>query len=130
MLIDAIVERRMGVPYSSVEFFCYLWQWENGWYSDVLAAMCSGKERDVKRSLCAYILDGGYNEELCDYINSVDWLDRSEPIVRTYYRLPVDCYGQPDGDVEEVVLNVAQFRERIYPYLFENKIDALWRAQC
>jgi hypothetical protein len=28
----------------------------------------------VKRELCKYIKDNEYNMELCEYINSVNWL--------------------------------------------------------
>ena len=31
-------------------------------------------EEDVKRALCKYIEDGGYNMELCNYINERIWL--------------------------------------------------------
>lgn len=37
-------------------------------------AMDYGTEDDVKRALCKYIEDGGYNMELCNYINERSWL--------------------------------------------------------
>lgn len=45
---------------------------EVGW--DILRAMDEGTEEDVKRELCKYIKDNEYNEELCEYINGVNWL--------------------------------------------------------
>lgn len=40
----------------------------------ITAAMDGGTEEDVKRELCKYIKDNEYNMELCEYINSVNWL--------------------------------------------------------
>jgi len=37
-------------------------------------ALDGGTEYDVKRELCRYILDGDYNLDICDYINSQKWL--------------------------------------------------------
>lgn len=39
-------------------------------------AMDSGTEQDVKDALCAYITNCNYNPEICDYINSRNWLTK------------------------------------------------------
>lgn len=37
-------------------------------------ALDGGTEEDVKRELCLYIDDNGYNPAIKDYINSIQWL--------------------------------------------------------
>ncbi len=41
---------------------------------DILKALDSGEEPDVKEALCKYIDANDYNPEIKDYIQSVDWL--------------------------------------------------------
>lgn len=41
---------------------------------DITAAMDYGTETDVQNALCGYILENGYNPEICEYIRSVNWL--------------------------------------------------------
>jgi hypothetical protein len=40
----------------------------------IARAMDMGEEEDIKRELRNYIIEQGYNPEICDYINSVNWL--------------------------------------------------------
>ena len=50
---------------------------------------------------------------------------------KTYYILPRDQYGQPDGNVNEVYLTDAEAQEyRDHGvYLMDNYLSALYRAQ-
>ena len=41
----------------------------------ITRAMDSGTEEDVKRELCLYVINNEYNPELCEYINSRNWLE-------------------------------------------------------
>lgn len=49
---------------------------------------------------------------------------------REYYYLPVDCYGQPRGDVYPVELTEAEADQwrRMGRYLFDDYRAALYRA--
>ena len=40
----------------------------------IASAMDGGEEDDVKRELCKYVLDNGYNPDICEYVNSRKWL--------------------------------------------------------
>ena len=47
------------------------------YYADIIsAAMDYGEEPDVKKALCRYVMECEYNPEICDYINSRNWLTR------------------------------------------------------
>ncbi len=76
MLIDLILDRRAGDRYSAKEMYDYCNEEyiALGWYKDVVYAMDYGTEKDVKKALCDYIM-GEYNPEICDYVNSVNWLE-------------------------------------------------------
>ena len=41
---------------------------------DITRAMDFGTEEDVKRALCDYVIRNEYNPDICNYINSVNWL--------------------------------------------------------
>lgn len=43
-------------------------------FDDLARALDGGTDADVKRELCKYIDDNGYNPEIKDYINSVQWI--------------------------------------------------------
>lgn len=42
---------------------------------EITEAMDYGDEADVKQALCNYIYDNNYNPEICNFINSVNWLE-------------------------------------------------------
>ena len=85
MIIDVILDRKddntvwsdgkgCSVPYSAHAFYLAVMDYgETSW--DITRALDEGTEADVKQALCDYIIKGGYNPEICDYINSVEWLD-------------------------------------------------------
>lgn len=48
---------------------------------------------------------------------------------KTYYRLPVDGFGQPTGDVQEVKLRPYEaILEQDYGYIFDDYAEAVARA--
>lgn len=71
MIIDLILDRKDGVEYSPRKFYNEVTNYLN---LDIAEALDNGTEEDVKRELCFYIIEGGYNPDLCEYINSVNWL--------------------------------------------------------
>jgi hypothetical protein len=49
---------------------------------------------------------------------------------KVYYRLPTDNYGQPDGNIQEVLLTKAEYLERKKTeWIYEKYIQAAYRAQ-
>ena len=78
MIIDEILERKEGMPYNSKAFYDYISYWaetDNDVGTGIARALDGGTEEDVKRELCKYVKEQGYNPEICDYINSVNWLE-------------------------------------------------------
>ena len=65
MLIDCILDRKDGEEYD----YC------NGHYNDIAELLDNGTEKQIKQALCDYIKSEGYSLEICDYINSVNWLN-------------------------------------------------------
>ena len=74
MVIDLILDRRDGETYDTRDFYFRALQYSP--VSDAItSAMDYGTEKDVKRELCQYIIDNEYNPAICDYVNSVEWID-------------------------------------------------------
>lgn len=76
MIIDLILDRKDGYPYNVRDFYYDVsaYEAEDGHFP-ISRALDSGTEEDVKRELCNYILENGYNKKICKYINSVNWLE-------------------------------------------------------
>ena len=66
MIIDLILDRKegYGTPYNTREGTDY----------KISRALDGGSEKDVKKALCEYVM-GEYNPKICNYINSVSWLE-------------------------------------------------------
>ena len=78
MIIDEILERKEGMPYNPKDFYDYVSYWaedDTDVGTGIARALDGGTEEDVKRELCKYIKEQGYNPAICDYINSVNWLE-------------------------------------------------------
>ena len=76
MIIDLILDRRAGVPFDSVDFAFQVNDYKEIFPElarPILEALSSRCEQRVKHAICAYVLDNGYNPEICDFINSVSW---------------------------------------------------------
>lgn len=73
MIIDLILDRKDGDDYSPRSFYFSVMEYGRpGW--GITRAMDAGTNRDVQKALADYILDNGYNPNLCGYVFSVDWL--------------------------------------------------------
>ena len=80
MVIDLILDRKDNAEYGGIDTYnahdFYIDCLRYGPIADgITKAMDYGSEADVKRELCKYIIKNEYNEKICDYINSVNWLD-------------------------------------------------------
>lgn len=79
MIIDLILDRKDGVEYNPHEFYNKVRKYESYNMSSlpdntISIAMDYGTNEDVKKVLCEYIIEGGYNPKICDYINSQQWI--------------------------------------------------------
>lgn len=77
MIIDLICDRMDGEEYSPREFYFKVMEYGEIWPNlawPIARAMDGGTEKDVKRELCAYIDNNGYNPEIKNFINLVNWL--------------------------------------------------------
>lgn len=77
MIIDLILDRKDGDAYSPREFYEAVQEYGDVFGSiawNITLAMDGGTEDDVKSELCGYVLEQGYNPQICEYINSVNWL--------------------------------------------------------
>ncbi len=73
MIIDLILDRKDGDPYSDRKFYFDVLRYgEIG--DDITRAFDYGTESDIKRALCDYIDNSEYNPKIKDYVNSVKWL--------------------------------------------------------
>lgn len=80
MVIDLILDRKEGAAYSPKDFYGDCMQYSstfNGIADAITRAMDEGTEEDVKKAICDYIRANGYNEKICDFVNSVQWLEES-----------------------------------------------------
>lgn len=80
MVIDLILDRKEGMPYSPADFYGDCMQYSstfNGIADAITRAMDEGTEEDVKKAICDYIRANDYNEKICDFVNSVQWLEES-----------------------------------------------------
>lgn len=83
MIIDLILDRKVDIEegytntYNAHDFYIECMGYNSIFYGiadGITAAMDGGTEEEVKAELCGYILKNGYNSEICEFINSVDWL--------------------------------------------------------
>ena len=76
MIIDLILDRKDGNEYNAREFYYEVLEYESTCISDreISRAMDGGTEQDVKKALCDYVINQRYNDGICTYINSVNWL--------------------------------------------------------
>lgn len=82
MLIDIILDRKDGQRYVAKDFYFDVTRYckHFGCCIPVFQALDGGTEEDIKRELCRYVVEQGYNPEICEYINSVLWLkDDADP---------------------------------------------------
>lgn len=78
MVIDLILDRKDGEPYDPKHFYNECMEYSaifDGMFDAITAAMDYGTEKDMKEALCEYIGKNGYNPEIMDYINSVNWIE-------------------------------------------------------
>lgn len=84
MIVDRILDRKDGEQYDAKDFYNYCMKEAAifGYYigGEVIRAMDCRKNADVQEALCKYIMEQGYNPDICDYIRSVDWLDGLEKL--------------------------------------------------
>lgn len=107
MIVDIILDRKDGVPYSAKSFYNYCAEEELS--GEITRAMDFGTNAQVQTALCKYILDRGYNPEICNYIKEKNWIedDRLNPMCeKCKCRLESDELGHIcQGTTEQVWTN-------------------------
>lgn len=74
MIIDLILDRKDGATYNAREFYYAVM--EHGKVGHLITEMMDeGTELSVKAALCRYIVENGYDNKVCEYIISVNWLE-------------------------------------------------------
>ena len=73
MIIDKILDRKDGQKYIPKQFYNDVMQYGEIGHG-IAEAMDGGTEKQVKTELGIYIIKNGYNLNIIDYINTVDWL--------------------------------------------------------
>ena len=79
MIIDLILDRKEGMAYSPREFYNSVMSYYNAFpaiVEPIANALDNKADIDIKKELCTYIIDNGYNQTLCAYINETNWLDK------------------------------------------------------
>lgn len=77
MIIDIILDRKDGEPYDAKKFYLDIMGYAETWpdlADPITRAMDVGTNEDVRKALCNYIDECGYNPSICDYVNSVEWI--------------------------------------------------------
>lgn len=70
--------RKMGMvilkPYNPKDFYIAVMRYGGKFADNITYAMDYLGETMIRKALCEYIIGNDYNPEICDYINSVNWL--------------------------------------------------------
>lgn len=75
MIIDLILDRKDGKEYNAKQFYNRVMEYENDMNSFAIStALDSGNEKDIRKMLCIYITRNGYNPEICNFINELNWI--------------------------------------------------------
>ena len=76
MIIDLILDRKDGTPYNAIDFYRDVMEYESDFNLDrsISSALDYGDEKAVRKALCDYVINQGYNKNICNYINDVQWL--------------------------------------------------------
>jgi hypothetical protein len=94
MIIDTILNRKDGRNiyingngnaratslYNAKNFYTDVMQYGEIGHK-IAEALDNGQECDVKQALCNYINYNEYNPAICEYINSVQWIESDNDIV-------------------------------------------------
>ena len=84
MIIDLILDRKDNAEiygtdsYNAHDFYVECMEYNRifrGIADGITRAMDFGTEEEVRKELCKYITNNGYNAEICNYINSVKWIE-------------------------------------------------------
>lgn len=71
MIVDCILDRRDGEPYSQQAFLDYA---IDGEYESIAKALMTNDEATIKQALKDYLEGNMFNPEIGEYIDSVDWV--------------------------------------------------------
>ncbi len=87
MIIDLILDRQDGEEYNAREFFARINEYAEIWPEicrPIILTMDWGTDEDVRLELCRYIDREGYNPQIKDFINSVNWIKRGQKYYKVF----------------------------------------------
>jgi hypothetical protein len=73
MIIDTILDRKDGIPYTKDDFNYILREAKIFGFDDIVEAMNSNKNASIVPALENYIKNNNYNLELIKFIKSKNW---------------------------------------------------------
>lgn len=77
MIIDNILDIKDGKKYNAKEFYYEVMQHYQVFpeiAEPIADALDGGENKDVRQALNNYIINNGYNTDICAFINSYEWL--------------------------------------------------------
>ena len=75
MIIDKILDRKDGEPYSALSFYNDMVAYHETGGLDIAEALDTGANKDVQKQLALYIINNDYDISIIQYIYSVRWID-------------------------------------------------------
>lgn len=72
--------------------------------------------KGIQNAICKYIIDNGYNTEICDFVKTIKFINR-KATKKTYYFVADDYYGQHGCDIEKV-----EMTKYAYNYCSDNRL--------
>lgn len=85
MIIDLILDRKYDInnygidTYNAHDFYVECMGYNSifdGIADEITKALDYGSDHDIKKALCNYIINNHYNKTICNFIDSVNWIDK------------------------------------------------------
>ena len=111
MIIDYILDRKddyeHGIKiYNAKDFYDYVRSEEDvfDFNPTISRAMDYGTDNEVKVAIDNYILENGYNPNICHFVDSVQWLtDDKQPFKETLHNILADTEDERADEVNNAI---------------------------
>jgi len=77
MIIDCILDRKDGMKYNPKAFYNKVMEYYNSFpeiTGKIANALDNGTNENIRYELCMYIKYNEYNNDICSYILTKDWI--------------------------------------------------------
>lgn len=134
MIIDLILDRKDGAIFRAWEFGNEIADYAEifDFAKPIRDAIANENEEATKKALCEYVREQGYNEQICEYINSVNWVGTpsrkregssekvgEDSVKNALFRLAAEAYKYTVG-------KSVQFKGRHAIYTITKSINGWW----